>query len=114
MCLAAEKCGHLNFDSRQEMWYRAEGFHCRDAPVSSYVSFLDIYKKVTAACGCVMASGACCTLLAASVTGCIVNSWAVLNTHTVKHLWHHEVLEAQGLAQSGRQSCSPAAQEGSD
>lgn len=50
VCLAAEKCGHLDFDSRQEMWYRAEGFHCRDAPASSYVSFLDIYKKVTAAC----------------------------------------------------------------
>ena len=99
VCLAAEKCGHLDFDSRQEMWYRAEGFHCRDAPASSYVSFLDIYKKVTAAraAGCLMALGACCIVHVASVTGCIANSWVVLNTRIVNHLLHHEILETQGL-----------------
>jgi hypothetical protein len=28
VCLAAEKCGDLDFDVKTDMWWRAEGFHC--------------------------------------------------------------------------------------
>ncbi len=45
VCLAAEKCGHLDFDIRRDMWWRAQGFHCGDTPAGE-VSFADIFWKV--------------------------------------------------------------------
>ena len=47
MCLAAEKCGHLHFDIRRDMWWRAQGFHCGDT-LAGEVSFADIFWKVNA------------------------------------------------------------------
>ena len=29
ICLAAERCGNLEFDIRADMWWRSDGFHCR-------------------------------------------------------------------------------------
>lgn len=49
MCLAAETCGHLDFDVRSDMWWRHEGFHCGDAP-ASHVTFAQIFWKVRARC----------------------------------------------------------------
>jgi hypothetical protein len=46
VCLAAEKCGHLGFDSRADMWWSSEGFHCGDTPAGE-VSFLGILLKVS-------------------------------------------------------------------
>lgn len=46
VCLAAEKCGHLDFDIRRDMWWRAQGFHCGDTPAGE-VSFADIFWKVS-------------------------------------------------------------------
>ena len=45
VCLAAEKCGHLDFDIRSDMWWRSQGFHCGDTPAGG-VSFADIFWKV--------------------------------------------------------------------
>jgi len=28
ICLAAERCGNLDFDVRADMWWRSDGFHC--------------------------------------------------------------------------------------
>ena len=28
VCLAAEECGHLDFDTRADTWWSSEGFHC--------------------------------------------------------------------------------------
>lgn len=28
VCLAAETCGHVNFNTRQDVWYSSEPFHC--------------------------------------------------------------------------------------
>ena len=28
VCLAAEECGHLNFDTKGDMWWSSESFHC--------------------------------------------------------------------------------------
>ncbi|GAB4819394.1 hypothetical protein N2152v2_006440 [Parachlorella kessleri] len=51
VCLAAERCGNLDFDTRLDTWYRSEGFHCssKDSPVDGDVSFWDTYRKVIGA-----------------------------------------------------------------
>lgn len=48
VCLAAEKCGSLDFDVRVDMWWRAEGFHCgtNNHSDAAPVSFLPILLKV--------------------------------------------------------------------
>ena len=46
VCLAAEECGHLNFDSRVDMWWNSDSFHCGSGPRGS-VHFHDIFLKVT-------------------------------------------------------------------
>ncbi len=63
VCLAAERCGNLDFDTRLDTWYSSEGFHCSEAPAGD-VGFWDIYWKVcghgitpTHAAGC----WACCS-----------------------------------------------------
>lgn len=48
MCLAAEKCKHVAFDSKPDMWWSHAGFHCDEAP-ASHVTFVDILLKVRAA-----------------------------------------------------------------
>lgn len=36
VCLAAERCGNLDFDVRADIWWRSDGFHCaRPAPGSN-------------------------------------------------------------------------------
>lgn len=45
VCLAAERCGHLDFDTRLDTWYSSEGFHCGEAQAGD-VGFWDIYRKV--------------------------------------------------------------------
>lgn len=43
VCLAAERCGDLEFDVRGDTWWRSEGFHCRN-PSGSLDSFMDSGK----------------------------------------------------------------------
>lgn len=45
VCLAAEECGHLNFDSRTDMWWNGDAFHCGTGPRGT-VHFHDIFFKV--------------------------------------------------------------------
>ena len=45
VCLAAEQCGHLDFDIRQDMWWDPEGFYCGNL-ASGQVRFRDIFLKV--------------------------------------------------------------------
>lgn len=45
VCLAAEQCGHLDFDIRQDMWWNPEGFYCGSAPAAD-VNFRQLYLKV--------------------------------------------------------------------
>ena len=45
VCLAAEECGHLNFDSRTDMWWDRDAFHCGSGP-RGVVHFHDIILKV--------------------------------------------------------------------
>lgn len=45
VCLAAEECGHLNFDSRTDMWWNGDAFHCGSGP-RGIVHFHDIIFKV--------------------------------------------------------------------
>ena len=49
MCLAAEKCGHLDFDVLSDMWWRHGGFRCGDAP-AGHVTFAQVFWKVRALC----------------------------------------------------------------
>lgn len=47
VCLAAERCGNLDFDVRMDMWWRADGFHCKEeTQQTEYISFYDIFTKV--------------------------------------------------------------------
>ena len=57
VCLAAEKCGSLDFDVRSDVWWRAEGFYCDQGnhtpdningnlAAAAAVSFLSILLKV--------------------------------------------------------------------
>ena len=48
VCLAAERCGNLDFDARADMWWKAEGFHCRSvsAAGAAAVGFWPIFRKV--------------------------------------------------------------------
>lgn len=45
VCLAAEKCGHVDFNVRQDVWYSSDPFHCGDAPPRD-VTFGDIFSTV--------------------------------------------------------------------
>lgn len=45
VCLAAERCGRIDFDVRQDTWWSYEGFHCTVDDTST-VSFWDIYANV--------------------------------------------------------------------
>lgn len=51
VCLAAEKCGHLDFDVRSDMWWRHEGFRCGDA-LAGKVTFAQVFWKVRALLSC--------------------------------------------------------------
>ncbi len=44
VCLAAEECGHLGFDTRCDTWWNGDAFHCGGAPAST-VHFYDIILK---------------------------------------------------------------------
>ena len=47
VCLAAETCGHVAFETRRDVWYSAEPLHCGPAlPDPAGVSFWDLYRKV--------------------------------------------------------------------
>ena len=45
VCLAAEECGHLDFDTRADTWWNRDAFHCGGAPAAP-VHFYDIFLKV--------------------------------------------------------------------
>jgi hypothetical protein len=45
VCLAAEECGHLDFDTREDTWWNRDAFHCGGAPAAT-VHFYDIFLKV--------------------------------------------------------------------
>ncbi len=65
VCLAAEKCGHVNFDTLGDTWYSSEPFHC-GAVEPQAVSYLDIYKKVGSTGG---RRRSCLSVLAVIVPG---------------------------------------------
>ena len=46
VCLAAESCGHLNFDARVDKWWSSEIFHCGMGPRRTDVHFHHIFLKV--------------------------------------------------------------------
>ncbi|KAK9829946.1 hypothetical protein WJX72_008802 [[Myrmecia] bisecta] len=46
VCLAAEKCGHLDFDTKPDMFWSPDGFHCGHTQ-PGHVSYWDIFKKVS-------------------------------------------------------------------
>lgn len=41
ICLAAERCGHVDVDVRADMWWRSDGFHC--APLKGDVGFWQVF-----------------------------------------------------------------------
>ena len=45
VCLAAEKCGNLDFDVRNDMWNSSEGLYCNSSAQRS-IAFWDILRKV--------------------------------------------------------------------
>ena len=45
VCLAAEKCGNLDFDVRNDMWNSSEGLYC-NATLQTAITFRDILRKV--------------------------------------------------------------------
>ena len=45
VCLAAETCGHVDFNTRGDVWYSSEPFHCGDTAPGS-VTFMDLFHKV--------------------------------------------------------------------
>jgi hypothetical protein len=49
VCLAAETCGHVEFNTRGDVWYSSEPFHCGDIP-PGHVTYLQIFQKVGAVC----------------------------------------------------------------
>jgi hypothetical protein len=46
VCLAAEKCGNLDFDVRNDMWNSSEGLFCNTS-VHRTITFWDILTKVS-------------------------------------------------------------------
>jgi len=46
VCLAAEKCGNMNFDSRSDKWWSSRGFHCLEGTDAEPPEFFNIFKKV--------------------------------------------------------------------
>ena len=53
VCLAAEKCGNLDFDVRNDMWYSSEGLFCNTS-LHKTITFWDILRKV-----CILPAEAC-------------------------------------------------------
>jgi hypothetical protein len=47
VCLAAETCGHVDFNMRGDVWYSSEPFHCGDVP-PGHVTYWQIFQKVGA------------------------------------------------------------------
>lgn len=45
VCLAAEKCGNLDFDVRNDMWNSSEGLYCNTS-LPKVITFWDILRKV--------------------------------------------------------------------
>lgn len=46
ICLAAERCGHVNFDIRADMWWRSDAFHCVPSRMwKSEVGFWYVFVK---------------------------------------------------------------------
>lgn len=45
VCLAAETCGHVAFETHRDVWYSSEPFHCGDHPPGE-VTFWDLFSKV--------------------------------------------------------------------
>jgi hypothetical protein len=45
VCLAAETCGHVDFNTRGDVWYSSEPFHCGDVP-PGHVTYWQIFYKV--------------------------------------------------------------------
>ena len=45
VCLAAEKCGNLDFDVRNDMWNSSEGLFCNSSAQQN-IAFWDILRKV--------------------------------------------------------------------
>lgn len=46
VCLAAETCGHVDFNTRGDVWYSSEPFHCGDIP-PGHVTYWQIFCKVS-------------------------------------------------------------------
>jgi hypothetical protein len=49
VCLAAETCGHVSFNTRGDVWYSSEPFHCGDTP-PGHVTYWQIFRKVRGVC----------------------------------------------------------------
>jgi hypothetical protein len=45
VCLAAETCGHVDFNTRGDVWHSSEPFRCGDIP-PGHVTYLQIFQKV--------------------------------------------------------------------
>eukprot|EP00879_Flechtneria_rotunda_P014530 GHRR01015185.1.p1 GENE.GHRR01015185.1~~GHRR01015185.1.p1 ORF type:complete len:285 (+),score=76.87 GHRR01015185.1:269-1123(+) len=45
VCLAAETCSHVDFNTRSDVWYSSEPFHCGDTPPGQ-VTYWQIFRKV--------------------------------------------------------------------
>lgn len=45
VCLAAETCGHVDFNTRGDVWYSSEPFRCGDIP-PGHVTYWQIFHKV--------------------------------------------------------------------
>lgn len=59
VCLAAETCGHVDFNTRGDVWYSSEPFHCGDIP-PGHVTYWQIFQKVWAlALPCTVGSSEC-------------------------------------------------------
>ena len=48
VCLAAEKCGHVGFNARTDVWYSSDPFHCDNGGggAATGAGFWQIYGKV--------------------------------------------------------------------
>lgn len=69
ICLAAEKCGSLRFDVRNDMWYSSVGFLC-DVSQADHVTYWSLLKKVHTGMLLFLASFTACLICGTLPVGC--------------------------------------------